>query len=86
MKRLISLFLLTLGIILPILAQQKEIDVYLVGGQSNAQDKLMLKISQPLLKLTQESESIILVSSTKERAVSNGTLYAKLLKQKINSE
>ncbi len=29
------------------------------------QDKLMLKISQPLLKLTQESESIILVSSTK---------------------
>lgn len=36
MKRLISLFLLTLGIILPILAQQKEIDVYLVGGQSNA--------------------------------------------------
>lgn len=46
------------------------------------QDKLMLKISQPLLKLTQESESIILVSSTKERAVSNGTLYAKLLKQK----
>lgn len=80
--------MLTLGIILPILAQQKEIDVYLVGGQSNAteQDKLMLKISQPLLKLTQESESIILVSSTKERAVSNGTLYAKLLKQKINSE
>ena len=68
--------MLTLGIILPILAQQKEIDVY----------KLMLKISQPLLKLTQESESIILVSSTKERAVSNGTLYAKLLKQKINSE
>ena len=72
MKRLISLFLLTLGIILPILAQQKEIDVYLVGGQSNATG--------------QESESIILVSSTKERAVSNGTLYAKLLKQKINSE
>lgn len=78
--------MLTLGIILPILAQQKEIDVYLVGGNQMQQDKLMLKISQPLLKLTQESESIILVSSTKERAVSNGTLYAKLLKQKINSE
>lgn len=75
--------MLTLGIILPILAQQKEIDVYLVGGQSNATGQAY---SQPLLKLTQESESIILVSSTKERAVSNGTLYAKLLKQKINSE
>lgn len=49
------------------------------------QDKLMLETSQPLLKLTQQSESIILVSSTKEKAVSNGVLYAKLLKQKINS-
>ena len=76
--------MLTLGIILPILAQQKEIDVYLVGGQSNATRQAY--VPQPLLKLTQESESIILVSSTKERAVSNGTLYAKLLKQKINSE
>lgn len=36
MKRLILLFLFTLGIILPILAQPKEIDVYLIGGQSNA--------------------------------------------------
>lgn len=74
--------MLTLGIILPILAQQKEIDVYLVGGQSNATRQAYVKISQPLLKLTQESESIILVSSTKEKAVSNGVLYAKLLKQK----
>ena len=36
MKRLILLFLFTLGVILPILAQPKEIDVYLIGGQSNA--------------------------------------------------
>ena len=43
MKRLISLFLLTLGIILPILAQQKEIDVYLVGGQSNATRQAYVK-------------------------------------------
>ena len=43
MKRLISLFLLTLGIILPILAQQKEIDVYLVGGQSNATGQAYVK-------------------------------------------
>ena len=35
--------MLTLGIILPILAQQKEIDVYLVGGQSNATGQAYVK-------------------------------------------
>ena len=35
--------MLTLGIILPILAQQKEIDVYLVGGQSNATRQAYVK-------------------------------------------
>ena len=78
--------MLTLGIILPILAQQKEIDVYLVGGQSNATGQAYVKNIPASFKIDTRSESIILVSSTKERAVSNGTLYAKLLKQKINSE
>ena len=44
--RFFGLFLrtmLTLGIILPILAQQKEIDVYLVGGQSNATGQAYVK-------------------------------------------
>lgn len=82
MKRLILLFLFTLGIILPILAQPKEIDVYLIGGQSNATGQAYVRNIPASLKLTQQSESIILVSSTKEKAVSNGVLYAKLLKQK----
>lgn len=78
--------MLTLGIILPILAQQKEIDVYLVGGQSNATGQAYVKNIPASFKIDTRVRIYYSRFLNKERAVSNGTLYAKLLKQKINSE
>lgn len=79
--------MLTLGIILPILAQQKEIDVYLVGGQSNATGQAYVKNIPASFKIDTRVRIYYSRFLNKgEGSVSNGTLYAKLLKQKINSE
>lgn len=76
--------MLTLGIIL---AQQKEIDVYLVGGQSNATGQAYVKNIPASFKI--DTRVRIYYSRFLNKGEGSeqwNTLYAKLLKQKINSE
>ena len=75
----------TLGVILPILAQPKEIDVYLIGGQSNATGQAYVRNIPASFKVDTTVRIYYSRFLNQGEAVSNGVLYAKLLKQKINS-
>ena len=75
----------TLGVILPILAQPKEIDVYLIGGQSNATGQAYVRNIPASFKVDTTVRIYYSRFLNQGEGSEQWSPYAKLLKQKINS-